>query len=240
MTPPRPDPSVLQQRPIGEWPWPRIVLFVPLPPALPFVDEVFWQFMAIASQGIPFMRHEYGRTDFVRNKAVETLLQSDYTHILMLDSDHIHPAQIVQRLARWVIADPAKQVIGGLNFKRSEPYDPCAFVKVSSNGRDEYAYPQEWYPGLMEVDLIGTGSILIAREVFEAIEPPYFWYSYSNAAQGLYPSDDIGFSLKCQAAGIKMYVDTTTTSPHMVARTVTEQTFRDFWASQPEPELVSK
>lgn len=230
MTQQRPDLDILQQRPIRNWEWPKIVLFVPLLPVLPFADEVFWQFMTIAAQGVPFMRHEYGRTDYVRNKAVETLLESEFTHLLMLDSDHIHPTNIIERLARWIIVNPEIQVIGGLNFKRTEPYDPCAFIRHNGG----YAYPQEWTPGLLEVDLIGTGSILINRNVFEAIKPPWFFYSYSNAKQGLYPSDDISFSLQCQSAGIKMYVDTTTTSPHLTSRLVDEETFRNYWATRPE------
>lgn len=232
--------DTLKVQPIRAWEWPRPVVFVPLFPALPYAEQVFFSFIAIAQQGVPFLQIPYGRTDLVRNIAVKALLESDYTHILMLDADHKHPADIVQRLARWVLADRSIQIVGGLNFRRIAPYDPCAFIKTPNGNGKEYSYPHEWDQGLLEVDLIGTGCVLIAREVFKAMEPPWFYYPYKDAAEDNYPTDDVGFSRNCQAAGIKMYVDTTTTSPHMMSTAIDEQTFRSYWQANPEAEEGEK
>jgi hypothetical protein len=156
----------------------------------------------------------YQRTDLARNKGAIELLKTDFTHLLMLDIDHVHPSDVVQRLSRWVALDPKKfQVVGGLNFRRSEPHDPCAYIMDD----DQNAFAIEWdeKSQLVEVDRMGTGSIMIAREVFEQIEPPWFFNNYDKVFEDKWPGEDIGFSDKVKAAGIKMWCDTTCTSPHI-------------------------
>lgn len=225
-----PATDILTVLPIASWPWPRIIAFVPQFPAIPHGDDVFYHFWAIAQQGVPIMRINYGRTDLVRNQAAKTLLGSDYTHVLMLDQDHQHPHHIVQALARWVIADPTIQVVGGLNFRRGAPYDPCAYLL----GEDGRLYPPaDWEEGLLEVDAIGTGSLLIAREVFEKIDPPWFFNDYSHVLEDRWPGEDLGFCSKCREAGIKMYVDTTISSPHMIDAVVDRSSFEEYTADHP-------
>jgi hypothetical protein len=219
--------DVLNVQPIAAWPWPRIVAFVPQFPAGPHTDDVFYSFWAIAQQGLPILTIPYGRTDMVRNRAALGLLRSDFTHVLMLDWDHKHPWNIVQRLARWVVADPNKLVVGGLNFRRGAPYDPCCYLL----GNDGLLYPPvEWEKGLIQVDAIGTGSLLIAREVFELTEPPWFFNDYSRVWMDQWPGEDIGFSKKCREANIPLWVDTTTTSPHMIDAVVDESSYREYLA----------
>jgi hypothetical protein len=224
----------LRTFPIASWEYPRILIGVPLERTIAHASLVFHRFIEIAAQGAVFLKQDYTRTDLARNRFAMKLLESDYTHLLMLDLDHVHPADIVQRLARWVLMDPAIEVVGGLNFRRSEPYEPCCFFKNEEMGTVNA--PAEWGPGLLKVDYIGTGSILIAREVFEKIEPPWFQNIYGIEANWAdeWPGEDIGFSEKCAAAGVGMYVDTTTTSPHVGERLIAEKTFRAYLEQHPE------
>jgi hypothetical protein len=222
------DPlKVLEIRPISSWPWPRIVGGVLMERAMGHADDVFFDFWSIAQQGLPLMKIPYGRTDVVRNRMAMELLKSNFTHLLMLDIDHKHLWSIVQRLARWVVADPKKLVVGGLNFRRGAPYDPCCFLE----GADGKLYPPaEWEQGLIRMDAIGTGSVLISREVFERIPPPWFFNDYSRAWEDEWPGEDIGFSKLCRENGIELWVDTTTTSPHMIDAYVDESSFRQYLA----------
>lgn len=223
----------LKTLPIASWAYPRILLGIPLERSVSHASLTFFRFMEIAAQGVAFIKQDYTRTDLARNRFASELLKSDHTHILMLDLDHTHPADIVQRLARWVMMNPAIQVVGGLNFRRSEPYEPCAFIR-SEDG--SLGAPADWSAGLIEVDYLGTGSVLIAREVFEQLEPPWFYHIYDHEGKwdDTYPGEDIGFSEKCAAAGIKMYVDTTTTSPHISEKLIGENTFRSYLAHHSE------
>ena len=225
---PHPDKAVLQRLPVNSWAWPRVVVFVPMPQALPHADAVFPHFIGIAQTGVPFMWLPYGRTDAVRNQAAQGLLDSDYTHILMLDSDQRHPLDIVQRLCRWVIDDPERLIVGGLYFRRGEPYDPLVWRLVDN----EPQIMTEWQQGLIECDVIGTGAILIDRRVFGQVERPWFWYDYSGIASPGYswPTEDITFCLAAREAGIKIYCDTTVDSPHAYTSFINERTYRSFRA----------
>lgn len=225
------DKSVLGKVPIRAWPWPRILLYIPMFPALPHAPSVFYDFLQIVQQGPEFLRGGYFRTDVARNSAAAKLLETDFTHILMLDADHRHPMNIIQRLAQWVIEDPDRWVVGGLNFRRGEPYDPCVGV-IGEDG--EFYTPHEWDDGLIEVDRLGTGSVLIAREVFETLEKPYFYYSYEHADEDTYPSEDYPFSEKCREAGIKLWCDTGAVSPHAMTTFVDENTYRAYCEQHPE------
>lgn len=207
----------------------RIAIAVPMERTIN--QSAFYGFLALAQQGVAFFQLPYMRNDVARNKYAQRLLDSDFTHILMLDSDHIHPFNIVQKLAQWVINDPNKWVVGGLNFRRGEPYDPCAFVKGEN---DEYYTLREWPQGIVKVDILGTGSILIAREVFERIPAPWFGYDYSRIEKNNWPGTDIWFSKLCNEYGIDLWLDTTTTSPHLIDGLVEESVYRQYLTDHPE------
>ena len=223
--------QILNVLPVGAWDYPRIVVGIPLERALSHASEVFWPFMHIAANNPFFGELPYMRTDLYRNKMATMLLKSNFTHLLMLDADHIHPHDIVQRLAKWVLLSDEIKIVGGLNFRRGKPYEPCAFIEEEDGG--VYA-PADWPQGLIEVDYLGTGSMLIAREVFEEMEPPWFYNDYSRAWENHYPGEDIGFCAKAREAGFKIFMDTTVTSPHAITRFVDETTFRNYMREHPD------
>lgn len=188
--------------------------------------------MEIAQQGWPQIWVPPCRVDLARNKAAKALLDSDLTHLLMLDCDHRHPADIVQRLARWVVRDPSRLVVSGMAFRRCPPFDPTVYMADMETG--EVHQFAEWRKGLMRVDLIGTPCVLINREVFERIPPPWFAFDYTHAGDDKYPGEDIYFSLRCKEAGIDIWVDTTTISPHAMESWVTDQTYKTYLAAHAE------
>jgi len=222
--------NVLEQYPIMSWAFPRILVAFLLERTISYADLVFPACMQIAAQGPVVLNMPYQRTDLARNRAGMELLKSDFTHLLMLDIDHVHPHDIIQRLAKWVLKDPKKyQVVGGLNFRRSEPYDPCAY----KTGADGSMYTIAWEKDdeIVEVDRLGTGSILIAREVFETIPPPWFWNDYSQSWRDAWPGEDIGFNKLCVQHGIKMWVDVTVTSPHITPAIIDGATWQKWTAN---------
>jgi len=175
------------------------------------MDDAFLQFWDIAKRGYDQLPFLYGRTDEIRNRMGDALLKSNYTHVCMLDSDHIHAADIVEHLARWVLQDRRRLVVGGLNYRRTAPYDPCIYRAIDGH----LTGLTEWEQGLIPVDGLGTGCILISREAFETLEPPWFAYGYEYAQEGIYPAEDLYFSIRARNAGINLYCDTTVTSPHI-------------------------
>lgn len=223
--------DILSKYPISSWPWPRPVVFIPWMQALPYADDVLPAFLEIARTGVPFIHLNYGYAERVHNLAAWEFLASDYTHLIVLDSDHTHPSDIVQELCKIVIEDPEIKIVGGLNYRRTPPYSPCTLIEV--NGKA--ARPVEWDSGLQEVSSIGTANIMIAREVFEKIEPPWFINEYSEAIRttGGY---DTYFCNKARAAGFAIWCDFGLCSPHMGSHRINERTYRSYLAMHPIPQ----
>jgi hypothetical protein len=223
----------LGQLPIMSWEYPRVAVCVLRERSISYADEVLPNLINIFAQGVTPIEMDYTRTDLARNKVSMHFLKTDFTHLLMLDIDHTHPMDIVQRLSRWflydklsggqLVEDGPAWVIGGLNFRRSYPHDPCAFV-LDENGR--VCAPKEWGDGLMRVNLLGTGSMMIAREALEAVPPPWFWNDYSQAWGDVYPGEDLGFCRKLIEHKIPVFADTTVTSPHITTRSIDENDYR--------------
>ena len=222
----------LKTVPILKWRSMKIALVVLKERSISYADEVLDPLALIWSMGPAQLNINYTRTDLARNTAAMKLLGSDFTHLVMLDIDHKHPIDIISRLARWFLMDkyiPENgirkniQVVGGLNFRRSSPHDPCCHLF----GKDGNIYaPAAWTDGLLKVDAIGTGSIMIAKEVFEIIPPPWFYNVYDRTWENVFPGEDMGFSRNCNKYGIGMYVDTTTTSEHITTQKIGVDEFR--------------
>lgn len=223
--------GVLSTLPIASWDYPRILLGIPLERSMPYADTTFVNFMRIAAQGPHVIDKPHTRIDLIRNLMAVELLHSNFTHLLMLDADHKHPTDIIQRLAKWVVLFPQVRVVGGMNFRRRPPYDPV--MGRVSNGNDR-PIPIRWEIGLTDQDEVGGASILIHRSVFEELEPPWFPNDYSRVWENVWPGEDMGFCKKCREAGIPIYVDTTTVSPHGTEELVDEGTFRNYIATFPQ------
>lgn len=232
MTDDTPDPSVLTHYPVASWPWPRIAVFVPLEKAWPHSDRLFPSFIQVAQCGVPFLWQPAGRTDVVRNEIAYALLESRFTHVLMLDSDQTHRGDIVQVMAKHIIDDPEKLIVGGVYHRRGVPYEPLAF-NLTDDGRYE-SISLDDEPGLKEIDgFMGTGCMLINRRVFEILEPPWFWYDYSRATlpgERVWISEDVTFCLAAHKAGIRMYVDTSIDSQHAITSFVGRKTYESYWS----------
>lgn len=211
----------------------RVAVAVPMERTVP--SAVFPSFWAIAARGWPILPASYGRTDVQRNRFAQTLLDSDFTHVLMLDLDHIHPPDIVERHAARVLDDPDKQVIAGMHFRRGEPFEPCMFVYSPQGTLHAIT---DWPQGrCIEVHALGHGSLLVHRSVFETLPKPWWAYDYGQAERDAFPSEDMYFCYLCREHGIRLWVDTAISSPHLINNVVTEDVFRQWMADHPEKEI---
>lgn len=222
-------PEPLHVRPLvhGD---PRMNVVIGVPMERTIMQEAFFGFVQIFQQGWSMGRLPYTRNDIARHKMVQFLLEGKYTHLLMLDSDHVHPADIVPRLARWFLAYPGiVEVVGGLNFRRGEPFDPCAFVDP---GDGQFHRLANWVQGALRVDALGTGSMMIARSVFDKLPEAEGWFDYAYPDHEGWPGTDMTFSRKCREKGIKLWVDTTTISPHIGTQMIDEATYKAWIAER--------
>ncbi len=193
---------------------------------IPYADDVFWNLIGLAQLGVPFIRCRTNPVDVVCNQFGRHLLATDFSHLIILGIDHIHPVDLVHCFKRHVAAHPDHLVIGALNFRRGQPYDPLAFFY--DNG-DIYAIA-EWEPGeIVEVDAIGGNEICIHRSVFERLPYPWFYRDYSvQVENGTGMSEDLVFCRALRQAGIKIWLDTGITNDHLINGRVNETVFRSY------------
>jgi GT2 family glycosyltransferase len=137
-------------------------------------------------------------TPKVRNISCEAALKGGATHLLFADDDMLlcPPDIIGKLLAR------DKDIIAPLFFRSSGNFDPLVF-NVNGDGEP---HPILDYPHneLFQVDGgVGTGVILIKREVIEAIGAPYFFYP-ENSTRGA----DLHFCMRAIKKGFQVWCDT--------------------------------
>lgn len=221
-------------QPASKWNSPRVGLFVPLGETV--FTECFGAFLRFQGfHGLPLL--DCGRSpmlEMTRTRAAKVFLETPkLTHLLMLDADHIHAPELLPMLARWT---PKAEVVAGLNFNRGGDHKPCCYVDDPAQPWDGRSKPKFRIPitfpePVMEVAAAGTGSMLIARTALEKLDWPYFtcptgddWRPRDKPIP--WPGEDIGFAANCRRNGVKQYVDTAATSPHLSSRFVTADDFK--------------
>jgi hypothetical protein len=202
-------------------------------------DDAFRNFLTIAmragANSYTFIGVPYLRVDVARNNIVNTFLENSTDEedvLIMLDADHMHPRDILERLAAHSVG-----VVGALAFKRGEPYDPCFFYRGDDGGLHAAA---EWEgdAGLVPCTVVGTGAIAIRRWVFSKLDAegypwPYFQCSYPDGTHKTLPSEDMFFGIACEQAGIPHHVDLSLCTPHLVQSCVDQSSFEQYRADHP-------
>lgn len=221
-----------------------------VPPERNISEDAFRGFLNVAQQaalrGYVRMDAPYQRVDVSRNNIVRAFLR-ETTHdddtLVMLDADHIHPANVIERLVNWNVG-----VVGALAFKRGAPYDPCFFFRGSDK---KLHHPIEWDCSikLLPCAIVGTGAIAIQRWVFGALDKagyqwPYFLCTYpdpdpNDLEKYTHPSEDMAFGLACEDAGIPHHVDVTFDTPHLMTSISDRVLWEQYKAEHPVKELIT-
>jgi hypothetical protein len=121
------------------------------------------------------------------------------THILFIDSDMTFPQDMVQRLLKH-----DKEIVAANCARRRMPTGPTA-QNYDENGKRIPVYTMPDSTGLEEVGSIGTGIMLIKREVFEGMSEPWFDMPWQTTRG--YMGEDVFFCKKAQELGYKVYID---------------------------------
>lgn len=112
-----------------------------------------------------------------------------WTHFLSIEDDMMFPWDGLHRLASH------REAIVGANYSTNKG-DPLRFTAAPVDPSKRLLTTAESI-GIEEVGLLPQGFTLVAREVYEALEPP--WY-----ATGM---QDYRFSRLAREAGFRLYVD---------------------------------
>jgi hypothetical protein len=146
--------------------------------------------------------------DHARNSACRSTLENGFTWLFFLDDDVIPPPDVIPRLISH-----GKDIVSGVYYRRNEPIVPC-MQRLNKDGNPEWVTSFGW-PGLIEVDHVGAGCLLIHRRVLEKLQKPgnnrpwFEWLcDHEDLPKMQKTSEDFTFCRRAREAGYKINVDT--------------------------------
>ena len=196
----------------------KVSIVVPIEPGL--VHSLSWA-LALRRLEIPCEYHVHAirgfPIDVARNYGVKEALKEGSDYIFFLDSDVIpdSPQTLV-----WLLGWRLPVVSGVYRLKRV--HDGSSF-ELNLFRREPSGYrplrPDEVPRGhrLVEVDACGAGLLLVAREVFERLEEPWFKWELMPWAEGSGPSEDIYFCRRVrEELRLEIHADLWVTARHVL------------------------
>ena len=191
-----------KRRTIGES---RVVIAVPLAGHF-----IYWKVVAALLElerppESDLMVSQGALIDRARNHLVQQMLDHPIgaTHLFFLDADILPSSDTLMVLLRH-----QRPIVSALYRKRLYPHEPMAFMKKG----DKIVPISGKKRGLASANLVGAGCLLIERQVFEKIKPPWFestWKGKKNL------SEDFSFCEKAKKAGFTIDVDMSVTPLHL-------------------------
>lgn len=125
----------------------------------------------------------------VRNRTVEEFLASDCTHLLFLDDDILPPANLLPLLL--AVDQP---IVGALVHDSAG--SPIVFERVEGGEVRWVDHPKT---GAFPCWAVGSGAMLIRRDVLESLPAPQFYYDRTARSM------DVNLCRDAQAAGFEVW-----------------------------------
>jgi GT2 family glycosyltransferase len=163
-----------------------------------------------------------------RNKIVREFLKTDCDFLYFWDSDNgIYPDAF--DIFMEDMQQPDVHIVSGMYHRKEPLLRTCLGISFPGMGED-YTCETAMFvnSGLVNLStvvgsvrgMVGTGALMIRREVLEAIPKPQFenlFYlgpEYQGERRLGHKTEDVDFCEKAQAHGYHIYVDTRIRSPH--------------------------
>lgn len=144
---------------------------------------------------------EESRFEMVRDN-----FRGDY--LLFIDADQTFPPDAMAKLIRW-----GKPMVGTIIVQRKFPNMPCA---AYGNPEEGYCKLLRWPAGaLLDVDYVGMGFTLIAREVFEKLPDGNPFQRIHSPFTNSLCSEDVSFCVRVKKAGFPILVDSSIPVGHI-------------------------
>jgi len=152
-----------------------------------------------------------------RNMIVEMALHNGDTHIWFIDADQFG---FDAEMLRGLLAHDV-DVVAPLTFRRHQGHEPVIY-RIDERGKlvSMMDYPRKSF---FEVEGVGMGCCLIKTTVFEKMNWPWFYHSFSIDRNWI--GEDDTFCNMARAAGFKIYADTNYCVSHIAEWPMNENTW---------------
>lgn len=156
--------------------------------------------------------HHLQPVDANRNEMVKSFLEKENAEwLLMIDNDIVPPTNILEMVEH---DEPVVSAV--CTIKKGDVPQPIVVREEGDQYRQvniQEAMDEIDERGLIPVEGVGTGALLIRRDVLEDMKPPWFKFEY-NEYGGLKLGEDFYFSRRCKQNDVDMYVDTDHITSH--------------------------
>jgi len=167
------------------------------------------------------VRHSYMQpVDANRNKMVKSFLQDEENDwLLMIDNDVVPPKDILK------MVECGKPVVSAtVTIKKGSVPQPVILKEEGDQYRQVNIgeFVDEEQDGLIQVDGVGTGCLLVRRDVLEGMQPPWFKFLYNEEDGSLKLGEDFYFSRRLKQNGVPIHVSTEFVCSHFKKIDLTE------------------
>ena len=190
-------------------------------------DQFFWSYLKMMKPNGSFaVKGSSAVKCSAINDGIYQALCLGAEWVFLMDVDQTFPKNTIPRLLATAKKHDAK-VVSVLYQLGRPPYGPVAgWIKEVKNGeKTDFMYVnskgQPWKDlyaplgqGVVEVDWVGSGGVLIHRDVLKEIGWPPFLDEWETGMSFRKVGHDITFSERAKIHGFKIYVDTAVVSEH--------------------------
>lgn len=188
--------------------------------------ELNCAWLSLRGTAIAYLRNKLvneGKSDLQYQK-----LNDGFTHYLFIDSDTVVSVEAVKKLLSYDL-----DIVAGAYVSRESEY--CyvgGHFKYDDKNIVDFINIEKSTKGLIEVDWVGAGCLLIKKGVFENL--PYPWFHYpiiekmcdgDKHAEMVF--EDVGFSMLAKKHGYNIYMDCDVEVKHY-ARNYQREVVNDF------------
>lgn len=134
--------------------------------------------------------------------------------LLMIDNDVVPPPNLLDMLDS--VTDDMDVVVPLCHMWVAEKAIPMTVMRpvgLKANDFNDLRVEKADMPEWVELEITGTGCVLVRRGVFEKMKYPYFEYIWTQDGC-LDTTEDITFSHKARGAGCRIWLNTRFTARH--------------------------
>ena len=158
-----------------------------------------------------------------REKIIKFAEGQKAKYVLMLDSDMVLPNNALGKMVSQLEADKELGMISGMAFKRTPPFQPCFYTKLTYEFDKHKPYLESpvKFPdkGLMEIQGAGLACVLIRLSSLDEVKRPLF-FPLPNLGE------DLTFCLKLRIAKVSMVVDLSVDVGHVSSMPIAREHFQ--------------